>query len=311
MGLMNRALDLQTRQQARSAPPKSLLGRAKILRQPPTTFDAPTEEVLIQVIQAIPQLPPGFAGLYQSFHILRDLLGFDKLMLLCPGETDPECFEPMVSYGFDETSRTRFTLFRESIPQDLRSAPLGHEFLDELSDRDRESLDSPLYVLVLGQPNPRCVLVGSGYFTKIQDDGIPVFGPITQILDLHVDRFLQVDVSAGIRSLVSLADLEHGLSQSDLTIRLDLEGFARAFHETYADVLEYRGKGLLLALLQSFLPTESLLALDGQSSLVVFVPAKLPAIQRAVGTLLRRQFAHWFQLPDSDSLIELRPLSEA
>lgn len=305
MGLMNRAIDLLKRQ-ARSAPNESLLEKAISLRQEISDAD-PVEEVLVQIIQAIPGLPEGFAGLYQAFHLIRDLLAFDKLLLLSPGESSPQVLEPLISYGFDETSRTRFNIERSLIPDDIRHARLEPEDLVGLSDRDRESLAPSVALMVLGRPEFLCLLIGSGHYTKIE--GVPVFGPVVQVLNLHLERFFRVLGPDSLLGLVDSQSLRAPLGPEDVLIRLRMDEFSSRFQEQYPDVPEYRGRGLALELVRSFLPGESRISLEGDV-LLVHVPAHLPAVQRSVGGLLQKRLESSFQLQSKEPLIEfLHPAS--
>lgn len=296
---MNRALDLRSREQAGAAvrvPMSSLLKKAEVLREPSKDFDVNIEEVLIQIIEAIPTLPDGFSGLYQSFHLLRDLLGFDKLMILTPVQSDPERLETLGSVGFDETSRTRFSMRTTDFDPDLRYARLPDAYLENLSSKDREGTEHPYYLLSLGMPRPTAVFLGCGAYTSLQEQGTPILGPIRQVLNQHIERFVSPPRQPARTAFIPAEDLVRAVGSGDFLIELSAGSLTDAVAAQYPDIAVSRIFELIQQKLVGYLPDDSLVSKEDGRSILIYVPAPFPRVQSLVADQLAGEMARWFSV---------------
>lgn len=292
-----------------STPPASAQGagfltRAAELRSKPGQFDPRSEEVLVQLIEAVPSVSDGFSGLYQTFHLIRDLLGFSKLMLLTPGEEDSAVFEPLYSYGFDKTTRSRLAVQRTSLPRNFRYMRLGQQLVQTLSEHDRSSATDPFYVIGFGRPQLFGLLVGTSPYTSLQEAGSPILGPVSQLLDLHFPRFVgQSTVQETEVRLIPFEDLKANLGPADLLVELDLNGFLSAITDLYADLLGHRASELLALQTLRFLPTGTLASWKDSETFVVHVPVSYPKVQEVIASQLAAHLRNWFSIDESAQFV--------
>ncbi|NCN04387.1 MAG: hypothetical protein GW949_02030 [Spirochaetales bacterium] len=296
MGLMHRVLDFKTR-----GPIETLAPRQETAQPPEAQSynDGDPEEVLVQVLQAIPTLEEGFSGLYQSFHLLRDLLAFDKLVLMGLTNSRELVFEPLINYGFDPSSLTKLNLGLQN-QQKRRYTAADESVLQKLSSRDRELAEHPYYLIYLGLSTPWGALLGSGPFTRFQRQGTPVFGPVAQIMDTHIPRFLPKH--PGSTGSIPKEQFSKAVTDPQSIGILELSLFYKVFQESYPDTVVANFGPLLRGWVEGFLPPSTLFTWIDEQRGGFFVPEIGPVVYEIVIRQLDEYLARSFLLEIPTSL---------
>jgi hypothetical protein len=306
MGLMHRVLDLQTKTPdslkvnqshgvSRSVDTQSIEENQSIL-----------EELLVQALQSIPLCPDGFMGMYQTFHLLRDLFGFEKLVFLSPSLTQDNSLEPLIHYGMQPGSLLHMQIKLEKLDHSKRYFLASSSLLEVLTPKDRESVESPYFCIQVGLQKPLGLLIGSSPFTSQDPQGILAFGPIAQLLDIHSPRFL--DFTHQTNRSIPFSIFLDSLKPDTYGLEIHLELLLQQYKDHYSDVIEHQIRWILRQWLEFFLPEQGSFSWNDQGIGYYMFPEANNAVYLAIIDELKRSLMNQFGLECSDLSIQITPI---
>ena len=303
MGLMHRVLDLQTKTTDSLQVHQSQESQVSIEDGSADEHQSILEELLVQALQSIPLCPDGFMGMYQTFHLLRDLFGFEKLVFLSPSLTQDTCLEPLIHYGMQPGSLLHMQIQLNQFDHSKRYFRASNSLLEVFTPKDRESVESPYYSIQVGLQKTLGLLIGSSPFTNQDPQGILAFGPIAQLLDIHSPRF--IDFTHQTNRSIPFSIFLDSLDPDTLGLEIHLEELIEQYKTDYTDVIEHQIRWILSQWLEFFLPEQGSFSWKDQAiGYYVFPEANKP-VYIAFLEELKRSLMNQFGLECSDQAIQI------
>jgi len=303
MGLMHRVLDLQSK-----TPDPIQLDNLSVKNIPTDEHSfgehqSILEELLVQALQSIPLCPDGFMGIYQAFHLLRDLFGFEKLIFFSPSSNQESILEPLIHFGMQPGSLLHLQIHQNQLENSKRYFQASKSLLEVLTAKDRESVESPYYCIQVGLQKPLGLLMGSSPFTTQDPQGVLAFGPIAQLLDTHSPRFL--DFTNQVNRSIPFAHFLTSLPPSSLLLQISLEQILENYKEQYSDVIDHQARWILSHWLEYFLPDQGVFSWNNQSVGFYAFPHGSKLLYQSILAELKNSIIEQFGLELPDDCIQL------